>query len=162
MNNCRYVPMSQTNLAFIASIVPSLATPTSTSAIRSRPCVVAARFSRRVDPLDGLAQSDRKIRCECFFAIDIELAAKAAADLGGDHASRFSARLSIPARALRNRCGIWVDDQSVVPRRPMPLRDDASCFNRHRGEALINHAESDYAMSLLHRLFDARTRDSAR
>jgi hypothetical protein len=41
--------------------------------------------------------------------------------------------LSIPARAL------W--------------------FNWHRGEALINHAESDYAMSLSHRLFDARTRD---
>jgi len=41
----------------------------------------------------------------------------------------------------------------------MPLRDDASWFNWHRGEALINHAESDYAMSLSHRLFDAQTRD---
>src|ERR1700687_3815057 len=42
---------------------------------------------------------------------------------------------------------------------PMPLRDDAPRFNRHRGEALINHAESDYSMSLPHRLFDTGTRD---
>ena len=90
--------MSQTNLAFIASIVPSRRNPQLNVGDQvAVPCVWRQIFTTALEiHLTGLPKAIARYAVSASSAIDIELAAKAAADLGGDHASTVLRQIQHP------------------------------------------------------------------
>ena len=77
----------------------------------------------RLDPLDGPAQPARGPHREDLLAVDLQLGAEAAADLGRDRRGRAPRDTpSMSARKRRRKCGTWVDDQIVT----CPARSSAS------------------------------------